>query len=472
MGFSRRQVLMSAAAIPLAAIPARAQTAEAVQLVAVRRTLEVKGRVASVFGLQTRAGEQGLSFRQGEQFRVRLRNATGTDTLIHWHGLTPPSTEDGVPYVSQPPLADGQFHDYDFLLARTGTNWMHSHLGLQEQLLLAAPLIIRGKGETSADEQEHVVMLHDFSFRDPAEILVDLQKGGGEHAAHVMNHSAEDMAKMDMSAMPGMLNDVAFDAFLANDRTLDDPDVLRAEAGGRVRLRIINAAAASNMWIDLGSLEGELIAVDGHAIEPLAGSVFPLAIAQRADIRLTLPKGPGAYPVLFRPEGLAVRTGIVIAAGGAAITRIDEAGGLAPALDLAFEGRYRSVEQLPHEPVTRSEMLMLTGGGVDYRWGLNGKPSMHDAVMAVRPGDRAEVMLHNMTTMAHPMHLHGHVFKVAALNGQPVDGALRDTVLVPPMQSVTIRFDANNPGVWAFHCHHLYHMNAGMMGTLTYTTAA
>jgi FtsP/CotA-like multicopper oxidase with cupredoxin domain len=68
--------------------------------------------------------------------------------------------------------------------------------------------------------------------------------------------------------------------------------------------------------------------------------------------------------------------------------------------------------------------------------------------------------------------MHGHYFKVVALNDRRIDGALRDTVLVPPGESVTIRFDADNPGNWAFHCHHLYHMNSGMMGAIRYSSAA
>ena len=91
-------------------------------------------------------------------------------------------------------------------------------------------------------------------------------------------------------AMGGMdLNDVAYDAFLANDRTLDDPDIVRVEKGQRLRLRIINGAAATNFMVDLGALSGELRHVDGRPIEPVAGSRFPLAIAQRADIFVTLP---------------------------------------------------------------------------------------------------------------------------------------------------------------------------------------
>ncbi len=98
-------------------------------------------------------------------------------SLLHWHGLTPPWRQDGVPGVTQDPLPAGAGVDYDFPLARPGTNWMHSHLGLQEQSLLAAPLIVADPAEAGLDEQEVVLMLHDFSFRDPAEIMAGLRGG-------------------------------------------------------------------------------------------------------------------------------------------------------------------------------------------------------------------------------------------------------------------------------------------------------
>jgi FtsP/CotA-like multicopper oxidase with cupredoxin domain len=273
-------------------------------------------------------------------------------------------------------------------------------------------------------------------------------------------------------ATPSMFNEIRFDAYLANDRTLADPEVVRVGRATQIRLRIINGAAATNMWIDLGSLEGELIAVDGNAIYPLKGSVFPLSIAQRADVRLKLPEGSGAWPILFRPESLAMRTGIYLATQGAEIGKLLSECNVAPELDMAQEMRLRSVAVLPPEPVTRTEILTLTGGGSGYLWGLNGKASMHDTIFTVREGERIEVVMQNRTGMAHPIHLHGHYFKVVAVNNIQIEGALRDTVLVPPAMSVTIRFAADNPGNWAFHCHHLYHMNAGMMGAIRYSNAA
>ncbi len=465
-GLSRRNAIKGLAAAAVVAPATRlfrpAQASSPAPLRAVGRVIEVNGRSAKAYGLIGPDGRPGLELMLGQRFTAGLVNETGVETLIHWHGLTPPSVQDGVPLLSQPPLQPGGRYDYDFENTRSGTHWMHSHVGLQEQLLLAAPLIIRETDAPLWDEQEHVVMLHDFTFRDPAEILAELRGGGGGHAGH----STQGMV------MAAMLNDVVFDAYLANDRTLDDPEILKVEKGGQVRLRIINAAAASNMWIDLGGLEGELIAVDGHAVYPVRGSLFPLAIAQRADIRLRLPAESGAFPVLFRPEGLAVRTGLVLATPGAEIAKIAADGDMTPAVDLSLERRLKAVAEIRNEPVSRTEMVMLTGGAADYLWGLNGKPSMHDTLFKVKPGERIEIIMNNTTGMAHPMHLHGHYFKVTAIGGTRLEGALRDTILVPPMQTVTIQFDADNPGTWAFHCHHIYHMNSGMMGAIAYTSAA
>lgn len=446
--------------MPLGAL--QAQAAAVPELRVVSRVIEVNGRAAKVFGIVNSQGGNGLAFLLGEKFNVQVRNELADETLIHWHGLMPPSAFDGVPILSQDALRPGEVFAYEFENKRSGTHWMHSHVGLQEQQLLSAPLIVRETAEPLFDEQEHVVMLHDFTFRDPGEILAELKSGGGEHANH----------KMAGMIMPDMLNDIKYDAYLANDRTLADPEVVRVGKATQIRLRIINAAAASNMWIDLGSLEGELIAVDGNAIYPVKGSLFPLAMAQRADIRLKLPEGAGAWPVLFRPEGLLARTGIILATQDAEIAKLIAVGEMAPKLDLAQEMRLRSVAVLSPEPVTRTQILLLTGGEEGYEWGLNNRPSMHDTLFTVREGERIEVIMQNMTAMAHPMHLHGHYFKVSAINNVAIEGALRDTILVPPATSVTIRFDASNPGNWAFHCHHLYHMNAGMMGAMRYSSAA
>lgn len=461
MKLSRRNILGGLAVAPLIGL-ANAQSAPDLRIVS--RVLEVKGKAAKVYGIVGPNGKAGLEMVLGQAFNFNLKNEIDDKTLIHWHGLTPPTAQDGVPHLSSQLIEIGASRIYDFENTKAGTHWMHSHLGLQEQRMLAAPLIVHELQKQLFDEQEHVVMLHDFTFRDPQEIMAELRSGGGEHAKHNMKGMIH--SQMNMAA------DVAYDAMLANDRALDDPEILRSEKGGHIRLRIINAAAATNMWIDLGELTGALIAVDGNTVFPVNGSRFPLAIAQRADIRIALPNTSGAWPILFQSEGTALRSGIIIHSGDAKIAKISDQGEVGAAQDFSLETQLHSAAQVLKEPVTHSEVLMLTGGGEGYNWGLNGKPMMHDTLFSVREGERVEVTMQNQTNMAHPMHLHGHYFKVVGLSGKPIDGAVRDTVLIPAGENVTIQFDANNPGTWAFHCHHLYHMNSGMMAAVGYSGAA
>ena len=292
-----------------------------------RRNIEVNGKPASVYGIRQPDGTFGITTEVGKPFRVRVENGIDEPSLIHWHGLTPPWQQDGVPGVSGPPIPPGGNADYDFPLRFGGTFWMHSHQGLQEQLLMAAPLIIHDQRDRP-DQQEVVVMLADFSFTPPEQIFAELRKGQqGRHAAQrsVPVSAKGGMAgmKMGAGAKPD-LNDVKYDAFLANDRTLADPEVIKVEPGGRVLLRLINSSAMSAYHIDLGALDGELVAVDGFAVAPVKGRNFPIAVAQRLDIRLAIPRASKAYPVLAVLEGERKQTGIILAAGNAPVARIPD----------------------------------------------------------------------------------------------------------------------------------------------------
>src|SRR5271156_2358084 len=254
-----------------------------------RRDIEVNGKTASVYGIRQPNGTFGITTEVGKPFRVRVENGIGEPSLIHWHGLTPPWRQDGVPGISGPPIRAGGSADYDFPLRFGGTFWMHSHQGLQEQGLMAAPLIIHDE-RNRPDEQEVVVMLADFSFTPSEQIFENLKKSGSmagmaKPAAPMASTSSMKPATPMSTGQSGPdLNDVKYDAFLANDRTLADPEIVKVEPGGRVLLRIINSSSMSNYHIGLGALEGELIAVDGFEVEPIRGRKFPAAVAQRLDI--------------------------------------------------------------------------------------------------------------------------------------------------------------------------------------------
>jgi FtsP/CotA-like multicopper oxidase with cupredoxin domain len=491
---SRRRMLTTGVAAAMGMPLLRSTTAATAKiLTATTRTLDVNGRPARVFGIIGPGGASGLTLAPGEAFRVDLVNAIDEPTLIHWHGQMPPWLQDGFPWPQMPALPAGTTRSYDYQPI-SGTHWMHSHHGLQEQSLMTAPLIVHSAADLREDRQEIVLMLHDFSFRPPVELLANLT-GKTVAEAERMAARTENVpspkdqamsarrspphAEMTMGSAPAMamtmthggapdLTDIDYDAFLANDRTLGDPEVVRVSAGGRVRLRIINAASSSQFWIDLGRLSGRIVAVDGHPVQPVPGSRFPLATAQRLDILLDL-AGPGAFPILADVEGRRSRTGIVLATAGAQVARIDAAlTSAAPALDNSLEARLVAVNPLASRQPDLVHQIVLTGGMRPYAWALNGQYWPEIVPLMLGKGQRVEIEMINRTMMPHPMHLHGHAFQVTALDGKQVAGAVRDTVLVPPQGQVRFAFDANNPGRWGFHCHNLYHMATGMITEFRY----
>jgi FtsP/CotA-like multicopper oxidase with cupredoxin domain len=433
-----------------------------------RRTIEVNRKPGSVFAIRQPGGSPDIVTEVGKQFRVRVENSIDQSSLIHWHGLTPPWQQDGVPGISGPPIPPGGSADYDFPLPFGGTFWMHSHQGLQEQSLMTAPLIIRDDRDRPG-QQEIVMMLNDFSFTPPEEIMAGLRKGGGTPDIARMAAPAAPMAGMAQGATPD-LNDVKYDAFLANDRTLADPVVIQVEPGAAVLLRVINGSSMSNYHLDLGQLKGELIAVDGFRIVPVLARSFPITTAQRLDIRVAVPREPAAYPVLAVLEGERHQTGIVLVAGPAAVARIpDAASAVSAALTLGLERRLRAAKPLKPRKADRVHRLNLTGDMAAYSWSLNNIAWNKDVPpLSIAKGERVELVMINQTRMPHPMHLHGHQFQVVEIDGKRFAGAVRDTILVPPGRRVVVAFDANNPGLWAFHCHLLYHLDAGMFTTLRY----
>ena len=356
---------------------------------------------------------------------------------------------DGVPDTPAPLLKPGEARGYLFPSRTRGTYWMHAHT-LQEQNLLAAPLIVRSSADAKADEQEVVILLHDFSFTPAAELLAHLKSArdgmtmggmnmGGMDQAMMKTHMAQMAHSGQMKAatkpgggMAGMgsmdLNDIQYDAYLANDRTLDDPQVVSVEKGGRLRLRIINGAAATAFTIDTGRLIGELIAVDGQDIVPVKGASFPVAMGQRLDIRLALPKDGGAFPILALREGAGERTGIILATPWAQVPKTPVLGDRkGPVIDLGLESTLRAAKPPTQRAPDRRYAVRLVGRMTGYEWGIEGADNLE-----VRQGQRIEIAILNMSMMTHPMHLHGHHFQVVRINGNPVRGAVRDTVAVPP----------------------------------------
>jgi FtsP/CotA-like multicopper oxidase with cupredoxin domain len=507
MSISRRLFLAQSAAIVATTLASDlvraaagandAATATPRELVVRKRTLAVNGKDAEILSIYQPNGTFGVVLEPGERFVFTVDNQLDDSTIVHWHGQTPPADQDGVPDLGVPLIGAGEKRSYDYV-ARAGTHWMHSHQGLQHQRLLAAPLIVRTSDDVRADRHEIILFFEDFLYRNPDQVLADLiRSGGGNPDAlasqgagekptiltgspdHTAADSSSDKGDMKMAGMqmPGKpmsamkmdLNDVDFDAYLANRRTLADPDVIRVEKGGRLRLRIINGASATNFHIDLGKLNAKVVAVDGNDVKPLSRQSVGVAMAQRIDILVDLPPGEGAWPIIARREGGKERTGVVLATSGAKVARLSEtSANTAGPVTFELETQLSALKPLAPRPADAVFTLALDGSMRPYLWTINERTWPDRDVVGVKSDRRVAIDFVNKTHMAHPMHLHGHHFQVVALNGRRFSGALRDTVHVPPVSTVRVEVDTDNPGQWLLHCHNAYHQSAGMITSMAY----
>jgi FtsP/CotA-like multicopper oxidase with cupredoxin domain len=470
---------------------------ETVKLFVRESSITVLSRKVKVAALTRSNGEQGYSPEKAKGFHVELVNQLPVPTSIHWHGFVLPNLMDGVPFVTQDPIPPGDSRRYDFPLKQSGSYWMHSHYGLQEQQLLSAPMVIRSPMQSKVADAEFTVMFSDFSFINPKDILKDLMGKTQAMKEKTEKKNMSDSKPMSMAEQKRSLVvqqwdeaskrlvsrevqaappdvDVKYDAFLANRRTIDDPQVFEVKPGQSVLLRLMGAASATNFFIDTGGLDATIIATDGEDVQPLKGNFFQLSTAQRLDLLITIPQTGGVFPILALAEGTSLQAGVLLATPGAKIpkqslaTRAQRTMG---GLDNRQEIRLIAKEPLPDKPLQRSLPSVLGGNMMTYSWTINGTPYPNRNSLNVKEGERVELVISNTTGMSHPMHLHGHVFEVTEIDGRKIAGAKRDTILVPPKSTIKVVFDADNPGVWAYHCHILYHLATGMFTVLKYENA-
>lgn len=469
---SRRAALTLGAGMAVVGIhrpSAHAQSHGITRLRATTRTIDVNGRAASVLGLLRDDGGHGIELGPNERFRVGLVNDLAEPTIVHWHGQIPPIMQDGVPNNPLPTLRPGEERRFDFP-AYPGTHWMHAHIADQEMRLLAAPLIVRSAADMRADRQEVVLLLKDFTYTLLAEHVAGLNREG---AAAAQGRGQQGAKMPPMAGMPAAqpmamdLNDIEFDAYLANYRTLSDPEIVRVEKSGRVLVRVINAASATVFRLDPGALPAQIVAVDGQPIIPVAARGFALAMGQRADLLLEVPRDGGSFPVLALREGARQRTGIILATQGAPIARVAAESEVdTAAYDARQEALLAAQQPLVVRPVARRLEVTLTGTMSPYVWSIDGRPWGEHRALDVTRGERVEIVMVNQTMMGHPMHLHGHHFQVTESGGRRIAGAMRDTVQVPPMGRVAVAFNGGESARWVFHCHHMLHLATGMMTEL------
>jgi FtsP/CotA-like multicopper oxidase with cupredoxin domain len=385
-----------------------------------------------------------LRVNQGDRVRVTLVNQLPESTTIHWHGIAVPNSQDGVAGVTQDAVPSGDTYTYEFIANEAGTFWYHSHQQTEEQLPrgLFGALVVLPPGGSVAEQRDATLILHGSS-------------------GQVSINGAADTARV--SALPGQT----------------------------VRLRLINA-------VDPGMDGGpeapvvvgapfRIVSLDGRDLNQpdlLGPTRIPLGMGQRADLTFSMPASGEVQLIDTELKGAStpVQTllfgstqphlaSVVIGNGQAEPVRAD-------ALPLFDPRNYGApapdavAAAAPDQTlnVTLGERPGMRDGRPQLVHTINGTASPDVPSIMVQEGQIVRLHIVNQTGEFHPMHLHGHVLTLLAVDGQPVQGSPlhQDSILVGPQQSVDVAFAADNPGVWMFHCHVLLHAAMGMTTSVNY----
>jgi FtsP/CotA-like multicopper oxidase with cupredoxin domain len=458
----------------------------ATRLTAQRATIDLGGVSVATWAYGDTVPGPLLRATAGDILRVDLANELpGIDTSVHWHGIALRNDMDGVPGITQDPIAAGESFRYEFTVPDPGTYFYHPHTGVQLDRGLYGVLVVDDPGEPGEYDAEWVVVLDDWidgTGKTPDDALEELHaakasdSGGTGDMGDMPGMDASSTAGMSgmdgMSGMGGMESamqspilggsgDISYPHYVVNGRTPQAPVTLTGKPGQRVRIRLVNAGSDTAFRVALGGHRLTVTHSDGFAVSPAETDALMIGMGERFDVIATL--GDGVFPLVAMAEGKPGQGLALVRTGGGQApaatvrpTELTEQIMLGSDLDPAENSR------LAERGVDRRHSLVLGGSMAPYRWTVNGNTFPDAAPLPVKQGERVRLRLSNRTMMFHPMHLHGHTF--AVVDG----GARKDTVIVRPMQSLDVDLDADNPGQWAAHCHNIYHAESGMMTTLSY----
>ncbi|MGW2034466.1 multicopper oxidase family protein [Streptomyces sp. NPDC001761] len=432
----------------------------------------------------------------GDMLDLTLTNRLPATTTLHSHGVRLRCDMDGVPDLTQRAIHPGTDFRYRFVVKHPGTYLLHSHVGMQPDRALYAPLIIDDPKEPLSYDKEWVVVLDDWldgvQGSTPEGVLSQLKPGGamdmggmamgpghGGPSAHGPDaHRSGSGKSAARSTGPNRVlhgshsrmlhgegGSVAYPYYLVNGRLPDNPSVFRCRPGDRVRLRIINAGSETAFRVALGGHAMTVTHTDGYPVQHRGTDALLVGMAERYDVLITAKDG--IFPLVALPEGKKGRA--------VAVLRTGKGGGNPPA-DVhpnELDGNTVPARRLlPADSVAlddrdpdREIRIRITGTMQKFDWGFDHKPYSPQQRHPVRAGERVRLTLINATDMWHPMHLHGHTFSITGLDSA---GARKDTALVLPHRKLVLDFDADNPGLWMLHCHNQYHSESGMMTVLGY----
>ena len=445
-------------------------------------TIDLGGRKITTWAYDGRLPGKQIRVTAGQTLRARVTNQLPIDSSVHWHGLAIRNDMDGVPDLTTAPIKPHATATYEFVVPDPGTYWFHPHSGTQLDRGLYAPLIVDDPAELGAYDAEWVVVLDDWTDGgigpDPDKILAQLKAGGSAGMSGGMSGMGGmdmggngsggmgSMGAMSSGLLGGDAGDVDYPLYLVNGRPPNDPDVLVAKPGQRIRIRVINAAADTAFRFALDRHRMSVTHTDGFPVDPVQVDQILIGMGERFDVAVTL--GDGVFQFMASAEGKGggsdaralVRTG----AGAVPPAGHYPSGMTGKLLDVSTLVAATG-SALTEKPPDREHVLVLAGDMSTYRWTINGKTYDQTDPLPVSQGERVRLRFQNQSMMWHPIHVHGHTLQVRNASGT---GPRKDTIAVLPMKEVAADLDATNPGQWMVHCHNVYHMEAGMMTRLSY----
>jgi FtsP/CotA-like multicopper oxidase with cupredoxin domain len=330
------------------------------------------------------------------------------------------------------------------------------------------------------------------------------------------------------------VSDVYYDKILMNGKPSTDLTRIEGKqlkGGDKVRLRISNGGASSYFWLTYAGGKITVVANDGNDVEPVEVDRLIIAVSETYDVVVTIPAENTAFEFLATTEDRTNSASYYIGNGikqlvspqprlkyfegmkmmndmmkmngdlddmgmNMSLNQMDMnvvmypeiTGDAKPKQDDKDPNRYNANAladivtlnyamlkspintALPKDAPVKELKFTLTGNMNRYVWSLDNKVVSEADKILIKKGENIRIVIYNNSMMRHPMHLHGHDFRL--LNGQGDNAPLKNIVDIMPMETDTLEFNANVEGDWFFHCHILYHMMSGMGRVFTYENQA
>jgi FtsP/CotA-like multicopper oxidase with cupredoxin domain len=329
------------------------------------------------------------------------------------------------------------------------------------------------------------------------------------------------------------VSDVYYDKIFMNGKPSTDLKTIEEKtlkAGDKVRLRISNGGASSYFWLTYAGGKITVVANDGNDVEPVEVDRLIIAVSETYDVIVTIPAENTAYEFLATTEDRTNSASIYIGNGikqlkspqprlkyfkgmkmmndmmkmngdlddmgmQMSLNQMDmnvvmypeitgdskpkqsdndpnryNANALADIVTLNYSMLKSPLNTTLPKTNTKELRFELSGNMNRYVWSMDNKVVSETDKILIKKGENVKIIIYNGSMMRHPMHLHGHDFRL--LNGQGDNAPLKNIVDIMPMETDTLEFNANAEGDWFFHCHILYHMMSGMGRVLSYENQA